>query len=383
MKNYKILTSFKNLLPLTQYSYSIDAVGSNWPVVATPNSGMFTPLKTDYDIETNIAFCISSSVCSGLDIWPYTTEACGLKDTPFAEFRIKLELPYSDLKAYSDTQKVECEDCLKTHKISDLSVQTLDNRVVSISGSVAELFINREYSYTLSSLGGNYPLTLENISGSFVAKSEQENIITNASFCCPSGSSPGVVFPKTYNNFFRQNNVLEHKILLEVSDTCSNSLQTKEISVFQEKVNPSFITPNNVTLTKNSSGCSKLNFSLTDLVKDHSYIYNYKLKEANWPVYIENISGIVSDTNGSYDISTKIAFCASSGICSGLTILGEKPATNNNKINNYCFSNLDIKYISLYVEVMPDCYPENIVFASDPVTVYCNDCLGSPSISLS
>jgi hypothetical protein len=378
MNNYKILTSFQNLVPLENYSYEIESIDGNWPVTAFPISGSFVPMGTKYDINTNIKFCVSSGLCDGPNLLEYNTETCNHDTVPFAEFRVKLNLPYSNLKIYSDTKKVECDDCLKAHKISSLSINALNNEVINISGSVTGLSIARNYSYSISSLGGNYPLAIEKNSGSFVAQSDKQELFTNIGFCCPSGSCSGTIFPKTYSSL-KNKDILEHNILLSVIDDCTDILQTKEIKISQNKVNPNFIVPNNITLTKNSNGCSKLDFSLTNLVKDHSYLYTYKLKDANWPVYIENISGVVYGADGNYNIGSNIAFCSSSGLCSGLTILGDKKP-NNTKIDNYCFNS---KYISLYVEVIPDCYPEEVVFSSDPVTVYCNDCLDSPSISLS
>jgi len=380
MNNYQILTSFENLIPLENYSYEIESIDGNWPVTASPISGSFIPVSNSYDINTNIKFCVSSGLCAGPSLLEYNTQTCDINKPPFAEFRFKLNLPYSDLKIYSDIQKIECEDCLKTHKISDLSVDTLDNEVIGFSCSFTELLIDRNYSYTISSLGGNYPLNIENTSGSFIAQSDKESLIISAAFCCPLGSCSGVVFPKTYNSF-KRSNVLEHKILLSIIDDCSNISQTKNILVSQNKITPGFIVPNDIILEKNSKGCYTLNLSLTNLLKDHSYSYTYRLKEANWPVYIENISGVISNTSETVNIGTNIAFCASSGLCSGLTVLGEKPSVNNNKINNYCFA--DNKYIALYVEVAPDCYPENVLFTSSVVTVYCNDCLDSAVVSFS
>jgi hypothetical protein len=376
MKTYKILTSFDNLIPLENYSYEIEIIDSNWPVVVTPNSGVFIPISNNYEIDTNIKFCVSSGACSGSNVFYYGANLCNLDVVPFTEFRIKLNIPYSDLSFYSKKDRVECPDCLKRHEISNLSVNFSNNKILNISGNITGLLVDRTYSYNISSLGGNYPLVVENVSGSFIAHSDTHSLVTNINFSCPSGSDFGNIFPKTYNSF-RYTDILEHKLLLSVIDNCSDLERIKEIKVTENKINPSFIVPNNIILEKNSKGCSRLNFSLTNLNKDHSYVYTYNMKDANWPVYIENISGSISNTSGIADISTNIAFCPSSGLCSGLTILGEKQP--NIKIDNYC-SNNNTKYITLYVNVAPTCYPENVLFVSDPVTVYCKDCIAAPSI---
>lgn len=382
MNTYKTVTLFQNLIPLENYSYFIESIDGNWPVTASPVSGSFIPISGSYEIDTSIKFCVSSGICTGPNLLSYQTETCALDTTPFVEFRVGLDLPYSDQKIYGATQRLECEDCLKQHKISTFSSNFVNNELVNISGFVSGLIPDRIYLYNLSSLGGSYPLATQNTSGSFIAQSDKENIVIDAAFCCPSGSCFGNIFPKTYNSF-RAANTLEHTVILDITDMCSNLSQSKHLKISQDKQDPNFIKPNDFTLTKNSKGCSRLNFSLTNLLKDHSYSYVYKSKDGNWPVYIENISGVVSNTSDSADIGTNIAFCPSSGLCSGLTTLGQQLPISNNKINNYCANNENNKYISLYVEVTPNCYPESVVFSSESVTVYCNDCISSAVVSFS
>jgi hypothetical protein len=384
MNTHTIVTSFQNLIPLEPYSYEVESVRGNWPVAAFAMSGSFIPMKTDYNITTNLTFCASSGSCNSSDLLPYSPEQCSTDNIPYIELRVKLDLPRSDQKLYSPIQRFECEECLHQHKL--VSLNRTENEIggsFTISADLTDLVIGRPYSYSFESLGGNYPLCLSGASGAFISESSSYSIEKEAKFVCPSGLCHDIVFHNTYDALLDQDNSLQHKLKLNTIDSCSNIVKYKELVLQYNKINPTFSLPSDITLLNDSKGCTKLNISLNNCLKDHTYTYEYKVKESNWPVYIANISGVVTNTTGSTDIGTNIAFCPSSALCSGLTTLGEKAAILSNKINNYCANNNDHKYISLYIDVTPSCYPENVVFSSELVTVYCNNCIASTVVSFS
>jgi hypothetical protein len=373
----KITTNLSNLLPGQHYFWSFGKQASNWPVTVYPSSGSFISPDTSYSIDTIITFCKDTSGCSGSPGYLSHTQD-HLSDL-HKYINLNFTINNSEHCYFDDADynlNIYCDDCILPTTITNFDNTINDDEIIMLSGAISELVPNRSYSYIFESLGGNYPLIVQNISGSFIAENTDESIVTNAKFCCPSGSCSGTIFPKTHSSFV--DNILFQNVKLTLTDNLSNTSKYKSTKVEQKKLDPFFVVPSNITLSEESRGCTKLNVSLNDCLKDHTYYYSYKIKDSNWPVYLDNISGVISNVSGTIDIGSNLTFCASSGLCSGLSGVFDSTKSEARKIDNYCFNQ---KYVSLYLEVIPNCYPNDMVFSSDTIIVYCENCLGSPSIT--
>jgi hypothetical protein len=102
------------------------------------------------------------------------------------------------------------------------------------------------------------------------------------------------------------------------------------------------------------------------------YKYEFKSVDANWPVSINPVSGIIKPATDTSTINTKILFCPNSGECDS-NVLDYELDTSCLEDNN--------PYITMQLAITPISYegPEVI---SDHITTFCSDCLPIPSISI-
>lgn len=514
MKNHKLITSFKNLMPLTTYSYSVEALNGNWPVIAVPSSGSFSTLTDTQDIETTILFCSPTGACSGITPLQFTSSSplCISETLPFVNARISLHLPYSNIKLYGDPQQFECEECLgaafdvanetiisdtnehiveifidnlqpyteytysinniqsnniigfnslsgsfktnesKLYRIENrlvfcdtsgyyigytivgtgnsvcqnprfvtynvsLDSECLDNPVsskpiriecddcfperhkvnlsaisvyhedsaVDINGAVSNLIKDHTYNYSFESIKGNWPILIYPSSGSFIANNDTYEILSQAFFCCPSGSCSGTSFPKTYEEFRYKTNYVSQDIKLNVTDTCTNDTKSsKETNIFIQ-FKDLIVEPSddiyNIILDENTNGCHNLSFKVDECIKTHSYYYEYQAVGGNWPIILSSASGTFTDKTPSHTLTNQLLFCASTGLCNGRanTIFPSNLLDQSSILANTCDSNT--KYIELKLMVKSNCYPAQKAFYSRPITVYCNNCTSMPSIT--
>jgi hypothetical protein len=639
MKNHKFITSLKNLLPLTTYSYSIESVNGNWPVVASPASGSFYTLKDSYDIETTLRFCASSGTCSGITKLAYSPTTCSSGIIPFVDARIVLNLPYSNIKLYGDVEHVECLECLiepsietvdnielnndtgnvvnldisfnnlnnnstynytiellegntllgsnnlsgtiittnnyidtiqsrialcettgecaaytttlgsifscdtnpyaklrvklesdcldnptysnpttincdycwpriifetennvtltnsneydiginlinlkpystyqysieniqsnsiigfdsisgsfttnetvdtsiipklvfcdisgyynnytiiNNHNICDINKYVkfnvtinsdclenpissqpitivcedcLPNRhsvvldtvniyqadsAIDLTGNLSNLLSEHTYSYQFESKGGNWPIKIYPVSGSFIAKTQTKEILSQAWFCCPSGSCGSTPFTKTYDSLRYKTNYLTQDIRLKVTDTCANHLVYDDRTIFIQLADLEITPVNdtyNVILDSQTKGCYDFSMKVNNCINTHSYTYQYHAIDGNWPVILSNVSGSFTNQPLIHNIKTQLTFCPSTGVCNNQSNVLTPPSvlSYNSLLNSTCNNS---KFISLQLSVTSNCYPNQKAFFSEPITVYCEDCIPLPSITL-
>jgi hypothetical protein len=392
MKNYQILTSFQNLIPLENYSYQIESMNGNWPVTATPISGSFVPMSESHDINTNIKFCISSGVCTGPNLLPYAIGLCSLDNIPFTELRVKLNLPYSNQKIYSKSQRVECSECLlvtTVHIPAKATLTATSGNVRNFNVVASGLKPYSDYVYSLKNFSTNHLIGVKELSGTISTKNATSVSIPNSLiFCESSGYCNGYVTTGVANSNVC-NNLLSSSFRLELNSSClAAPVVSDKIEVECDNCLPvvNVSLPTSIS-TLTSTNLISITGSATNLKPFQSYSY-YFTGDNNWPVVLDNVSGSFVSKTTSENIVTKLLFCSPSGSC--VNENGLLPHTLNSSAQKMLNNNN--LYSKLKLNITPT-YCNNIIYSSNVANINCKDCLpciryanilfqGSPTIIL-
>lgn len=122
---------------------------------------------------------------------------------------------------------------------------------------------------------------------------------------------------------------------------------------------------------------SKHSFSprIENLQPYEEYKYEFKTVNANWPVSISSISGILKPSTDKANIESSIGFCPSTGNCDTNVMPFTLPEACT-------LSSSDNKSITMQLSISPLSYDGTEVF-SNQFTVECENCLPKPSIAIS
>lgn len=115
--------------------------------------------------------------------------------------------------------------------------------------------------------------------------------------------------------------------------------------------------------------------SLENLQPYEEYRYEFKTVNANWPVSINAISGIIKPATDKATIESSIGFCPSTGNCDTNVMPFTLP-------QECTLSSSDNKSITMQLSISPLSYDGSAVL-SNQFTVECEDCLPKPSIAIS
>lgn len=374
-----------NLQPYQTYTYSITNIESNNIIAFESLSGSFTTDEgTDFISSSKIIFCDTSGYYNDYNI-VNNSGNCDIINK-YVKFNLTLDSSCLDNPVSSKNIKIECENCLPDRHSVLLSANSLYHvdEAIDITATINNTIPNHTYVYEFDNIDGNWPIKIYPPSGSFVADNDSSIILAQALFCCPSGNCSGTLFPKTYDSFKYKNNYLTQNIRLNVTDTCANDMKYDDANIFiqlKDIVIEPFDDVYNVVLDNTTNGCYNLNMNIKECINSHTYTYQYSAIDGNWPIILNNISGTFTNRSPNNIISTQISFCPSTGICNNLP--GSISPTNvlnyGSILANNC--NATNKFIKLQLSVYSNCYADQKVFSSQPITVYCEDCISTPSIT--
>jgi hypothetical protein len=125
------------------------------------------------------------------------------------------------------------------------------------------------------------------------------------------------------------------------------------------------------------SADSKYSFSprIENLQPYEQYRYQFKTVNANWPVSISTISGIIKPSTDKASIESSIGFCPSTGNCDTNIMPFRLPEACT-------LSGSDNKTITMQLSIIPASYSGTEVL-SNQFTIECKDCLPKPFIAIS
>lgn len=135
------------------------------------------------------------------------------------------------------------------------------------------------------------------------------------------------------------------------------------------------IVPASIPSTKISDSSR---YSLQPVVENlqpyEEYKYEFKTVNANWPVSISILSGILKPSTESGSIEASIGFCPSTGACDINMLPFSLP-------EECTLSTSDNKSITMQLSISPMSY-EGPEVLSNHFTIECQDCLPKPTISI-
>jgi hypothetical protein len=287
---YSFETLLTNLKPYSVYNYKINHINSNHLIGFKNLSGTIqTTSNTSATIDNKIIFCESSGYCSSYHTTGLiNSDVCN--NILFSNFKLELDSNKLDVPIYTDLVTVSCDNCLPKLNVSLHNNTTLTStNLISLTGTVSGLRPFEAYNYYFVG-DNNWPVVLDNVSGSFVAKTTTENIVTKLLFCSPSGSCAGEsgLLPYTTSSSTQKtlnNNNLYSKLRLNVRSTyCNDTVYSSNISTINCRdclpcvryANTLFIGSPTITLPDGCcSGQKLLTVNITNAIPGDRYLYEF------------------------------------------------------------------------------------------------------------
>lgn len=231
MKPSGVKLEYKGLIRRLDYSYEIESVGGNWPVVVVPSSGSFVASSKTGSIDAQVLFCSDASVCpdSNPDVMNYNIDYSSMinNNNLFTIIRAKIfEKGTSGSDAvFSKEKLVDCQDCitqpivtipsflslnsgktfsnttpssttpkpsgsglgalsLVSETVTDFDTDKLTSQFdIEISNLKSNTWRSSKYNYTITNDMSNWPVSVFPVSGTIVANTDNITIPTKLRFC--------------------------------------------------------------------------------------------------------------------------------------------------------------------------------------------------------
>lgn len=375
---YDLSFTVNNIKKHTPYSYTVVDIDTNTVVGFKNLSGSFDSVLDFKEVINTVVFCDTTGFYPGYN-FVGTSGAC--VTSPEVKFKINLDSDCLMSPIISEEITLKCDDCLPQRHLIDFPMRGLYHQYqsIDISGIVSNLIPKRSYYYEFESILGDSPINIDPVSGIFTTKNDSYTIESQALFCCPTGSCNGTIFPKTYSNLGFPSeysvNYLKHELRLNVTDLCSDHREYQDSIIYVE-LKDIEIKPENDTINivlDSVDTCYNLRMLVDNCLKEYSYNYYYHITDGNWPILLDNVSGVFTNREPTVIIDNTITFCPSTGLCSDRpNALFPSNIKSRNLLNNLCQTSSN-KYATIVLSVYSDCYPNAKVFDSEPITVYIED----------
>lgn len=290
---FDFISSFSGLEPNTLYNYHISSAGSNWPVIMiSPMSGSFSSNSTSYSLRHKLAFCpYSGNLCGTNNILNHNLAQCFNKNSLYTNIELSISPNYClNEQTFSNNLLISCNNCLPRISSSLPSKIPLSvSNITNISGSFSGLVPNTLYSYAFECLDSNWPSILKPISGSFIASSSVESIVSQLMFCSPSGDCiPGTEGLLPYSLDSSADKAFNQKKLytdlrLRLNSECGDIVTSKKCSIECNNCLPcvryaNILFQNSPTITLDSDCCEGqklLRVNVTNAIAGDRYTYQF------------------------------------------------------------------------------------------------------------
>lgn len=371
------------------YNYRFYGLDGNWPVMLSNISGTLVPTqKNNNIILSKLSFIESTGLYTGDNNKLIEPVDC----VPQKDLYAIVYASISEGSSPSEPIKTEnilvsCNDCLpilKIDTISDVVLSETNKNILSVN--ISNLHKNVAYNYMFHSTGGNSPVNITNISGSFIPNSSSYNLKSKITFCSSTGTCGD-----------GSNSILNTNVgcLTDDDRYLSGYLYVESTSCSQTAVsNPFTITCNNCLQTPNiNMGANAItttqHYDLSTVFNNLSigktYNYSFVGSYSNWPVVIDPASGTFTALSDNETVNSKVVFCYPTGDAIGQPGLLNYAVNSLNQDYEYKF----VKFRSRITE--SEC--SDITKLSNEFTLTCDGCLpclncstimfsGGPTISL-
>ena len=114
------------------------------------------------------------------------------------------------------------------------------------------------------------------------------------------------------------------------------------------------------------------------LTPNKNYAYEFVSLDANWPVFMSPMSGVLQSSATESFVNSQIFFCSSSGLCpNGTKGVLSYSMDSDTQTKKYRYS----PYATLQMIVHSEACSNDQYF-SDTFTIYCDDCLRPSDIKI-
>lgn len=390
MSHYKhVNVKVSGLEPNASYSYKWNGLGGNWPALIGAKSGIIASdsFSTAYDVNTALQFCATTGSCYGdPSLLPYSTENCDIQSSDvYSVLELVISRDSTNMVQLTKNVTVHCEECSNRPNITSNYVNTLNNVLgnsTQLKMDLSHLVPQKTYFYKFKNLGGNWPITVTNVSGSFVSTDTHVDLYSKVTF----NNVTGVIADNIFNNMTPgciNDRDLNATIIFELySDTdctdgqvyTSDPLSFSCIDCLDNLIIENIPDITLPSLKDGAENFSHIKATIRNCQKNKTYNYQFHSAGGNWPVHITNVSGsFIANAPDMYLLDTLFAFCDSNETCD----------VNNNAIltpKTPCLHRKH-KMNTLYLYVEPaDCQLQAGV--SNQFDVHCNDCFAEPIINI-
>lgn len=256
------------------------------------------------------------------------------------------------------------------------------SNVKSIEIKVSGLSPLDTYNYTFSNKGGNWPVKLSPLSGSFQPNSIDNiyHIKSYVEFCATTGLCPSGAANVLYNAPYIDNNPgasVDRTTLYSViglslvsAATSAKVLDTQTLIECDNCLpNISLTAEENIMLDESSSNTKQIATAVNGLIPNQVYTYVFTSIDSNWPVKVTPVSGTIRPSSDSSNIKSLVTLCANSGDCAnGLSFV----ATQNCDAGQTPFSAIKLTVSPANGSLQSP--------ASTDFTISCDNCI--PKLSL-
>jgi hypothetical protein len=240
VRNFSITAS--GLKPYSEYVYSLKNFSTNHLIGVKELSGVIkTKNNTSATIPNSLIFCESSGYCNNyVTTGVVNSDVCN--NLLSSTFDVELSSNCLAQPVISDKIEVDCDNCLPVVSVTlPTNINTLTStNLISITGTATGLKPFQSYSYYFTG-DNNWPVVLDNVSGSFTPTTTSSNISTKLLFCSSSGScvnedgflpyTPSSAAQKLLNN----DNLYSKLKLNLVSTNCNDKIYSSNIATINCK----------------------------------------------------------------------------------------------------------------------------------------------------
>ena len=282
-------------------------------------------------------------------------------------------IPVKSLATDPNVLNTSTTDQTPTQSTPNTSSVTNNQNIFNITLPIKNLVRTVEYKYIIEGLGGNWPVAILPISGSFIAKSKTADINISAIFCpnetvCPNNNSDILPHTKRYS-IGVEDQFLFTTLMAKVSELNSNTdfiysdQQTINCKNCLPDLEPKLSLPTSLDLNKDTGNTLFITALGTGIPSNIRYAYSFNVMDSSWPVQIYPATGTIKGKDDAVSVTTQIVFCENSG---DAQILCGSPREPMAIVNLTLTSPLD-----------------NSTIVSNDVFITCNDCLYNPKIIFS
>lgn len=252
----------------------------------------------------------------------------------------------------------------------------IDNNTANITFNISNLVPYEAYTYQVMPIGGDWPVSVNPISGIIKSSKPSGSIDINTVFCPSTGLCGDNILNYSLNPecSVKNPNMLYTTLQLKVKPVSYNlEVYSDHFSIFCDDCLPkpidATINPQYIKLNSQTKNAIEVSTVISGIIPHKLYSYSYRSLSSNWPLFVKNRTGIFMSTDDNYTIYSDMKFCENpSGACE----------SNSNTLD-YIFTDSEIypnNYeANIVVDILPLECSESILATSNITRIECNDCI--------